>query len=179
MMSFSQHAFPGRRHNHGTNGVSHHREIVVAQARAPAVLIALRQRGVDRTAIIEPVDRFAVTGRICVVATSHGIHEPERAVVTNSFDTLSEAQREARSVRTARSLEAAIVNHINGREETKLLSKVALTQSATVFQFDAWLASGTMPKASVNMLLMTFDAPLTYQSKDDRIIENALPKMQF
>ena len=128
-MSFSQHAFHGRRHNHGTNSFSHHREIVVAQARAPAVLIALRQRGVDRTAIIKAVDRFAVTGRICVVATSHGIHEPERAVVTNSFDTLSEEQREARSVRTARSLEAAINNHINSREGTKSRSKAAREQS--------------------------------------------------
>ena len=93
--------------------VSHHGEVVIAQARAPAVLIALRQRGVDRTAIIEGVNGFAMAGRICVVATSHRIHEPECPVITNSFNALSEAQREARSVRTAQSLEAAICNELN------------------------------------------------------------------
>ena len=72
--------------------VSHHGEVVVAQARAPAVLIALRQRGVDRTAIIKGVHCFAMTGSICVVAASHGIHEPECPVITNLFNTLSERQ---------------------------------------------------------------------------------------
>jgi hypothetical protein len=155
--------------------VSHHGEVVIAQARAPAVLIALRQRGVDRTAIIEGVNGFAMAGRICVVATSHRIHEPECPVITNPFNALSEAQREARSVRTARSLEAATCNEINdpvGANDSNSAKQEGRTQSATVFQFDAWLASGTMPKASVNKLLISFDAPLTYQQakhRDERI----------
>ena len=100
--------------------VSHHGEVVVAQARAPAVLIALRQRGVDRTAIIEGVDCVAMTGSICVVATSHGIHEPECPVITNSFNTLSEANHETRSISTARSsLEAAIYKQLNDRAGAK------------------------------------------------------------
>jgi hypothetical protein len=100
---------------------------------------------------------------------------PDCPVITNPFNALSEAQREARSVRTARSLEAATCNEINDpmrANDSNSAKQEGRTQSATVFQFDAWLASGTMPNASVNKLLISFDAPLTYQQakhRDERI----------